>query len=115
MIPRIPNPDWPSEIQVLFTKIQSETSLGCGGCAHAEWRGYKTYVKSSDSEEAAFDVSLCRSGIPIQNGEPLHFCTAAQRTISTSSQTSDVPNKPGFPPSTMLTQLRPLAANVRQS
>jgi hypothetical protein len=109
MFPRLPNPEWPPEIQVIFKNAQAEASLGCGGCVHAEWRGNLEYGKNGDEKEAVFDVSICRSGIPIHDGTPLLYCTAAQQTTENSNFAAHATSNRGLPTSTVIANLPQLA------
>ena len=81
MFCRLPNPDWLPDVQAIFTSTQAETKLGCGGCAHAEWVGCESETNFSGAR-LYFDVAICRSGIPIVNGEPRKYCTAFQGSVS---------------------------------
>ena len=97
MFRRLPNPDWLADVQAIFTSTQAKTEFGCGGCAHAEWVGFETETNSSGLR-LCFEVAICRSGIPIANGEPRKYCTAFQKCATGMQANAQKTPQSGTPP-----------------
>lgn len=96
MFPKIANPAWPHEIIKVFDEEVSKTKFGCGSCCNAE------LTSETINNKTFFNISLCRAGISIKDGDAKNYCTAFQKPMD-EHKSNGLPgiNPAGRPPATL--------------